>query len=48
MEGSGGVSVECAWEHRTGPQQVLLVVAHVGGRARPGSVPWLRLTAELH
>lgn len=37
--GSGGVSVECAWECCVGPQQVLLLVAHVGGRAGPGSVP---------
>lgn len=48
MEGSGGVSVECVWERCVGPQQVLLVVANVGGRAGPGSVPWLRLTTELH
>lgn len=39
MESSGGVGVECAWELCVGPQQVLLLVAHVGGRAGPGSVP---------
>lgn len=39
MESSSGVSVACAWECSVGPQQVLLLVAHVGGRADPGSVP---------
>lgn len=38
MESSGGASVEYAWECCVGPQQVLLLVAHVGGRAGPGSV----------
>ncbi len=41
MESSGGVSVECAWECCVGLQQVLLLVAHVGGRAGPGSMPHL-------
>lgn len=35
--------MELAWRVRGnaafGPQQVLLLVAHVGGRADPGSVP---------
>lgn len=38
MENHGGVSVACVWECCVGPLQVVLV-AHVGGRAGPGSVP---------
>lgn len=39
LESSGCISVACAWECCVGPQQVLFLVVHVGGRAGPGSVP---------